>query len=252
MNKQNPIGVFDSGFGGISVVKEIKRQLPHENIIFFGDSKYNPYGTKSNEEITQRCIAISDTLIEKNAKAIVIACNTATSVCVKYLRQNYSIDFIGMEPALKVACDQGSHRKIAVWATEVTLREKKFQQLMEHFKDQHTIYSIPCPKLVQLVEQNELDNIELVNQVLDEYIQQTPDVDSIVLGCTHFVFYKDFLEKKLQGNVQVIDGNQGTVHHLKDILETKDLLNDQKENGYIQWMNSDEEKLKCSELLFKR
>ena len=88
--------------------------------------------------------------------------------------------------------------------------------------------------------------------VLDEYIQQTPDVDSIVLGCTHFVFYKDILEKKLQGNVHIIDGNQGTVHHLKDILETKDLLNDQKENGEIQWMNSDEEKLKYSELLFKR
>ena len=252
MNKKSPIGIFDSGFGGISVVKELVSVLPHEDILFFGDSKYNPYGTKDKEEVVQRCTYISNTFMKQDVKAIVIACNTATSVCVKDLRQKYPIDIIGMEPALKVACDQGKKQKIAVWATPLTLKEKKFKNLMEHFKDEHTIYSIPCPKLVSLVEENRLDQIELVKEVLQEYVNQASDVDSIVLGCTHFVFFKEILETMLLDKVKIIDGNQGTIQHLKDVLAQKDLLNDQNEQGKITWYNSDPDKLSLSQILFER
>ena len=105
MNSKNPIGVFDSGLGGISVLHTMHSLLPNENLIYLGDSKYNPYGTKTKEEITKRCIAICDEFIKQDVKAIVIACNTATSACVKLLREKYDVDIIGMEPALKVACD---------------------------------------------------------------------------------------------------------------------------------------------------
>lgn len=114
MNSKSPIGVFDSGLGGISVLHTMHSLLPNENLIYLGDSKYNPYGTKTKEEITKRCVAICDELICHDVKAIVIACNTATSACVKLLREKYDVDIIGMEPALKVACDRGEHQRIAV------------------------------------------------------------------------------------------------------------------------------------------
>lgn len=251
MNRENPIGVFDSGFGGISVVATIREELPNEDILFFGDSKYNPYGTKTKEEITQRCVSICDTLMEQNVKAIVVACNTATSACVNLLRQRYPVDIIGMEPALKVACDKGKNQRIAVWATELTLKEQKFKRLMDHFKDEHTIYSVACPNLVQMVEQNQLDDVQLVQETLEEYINATPSVDSIVLGCTHFVFYKKLLKEQCQG-VDVIDGNHGTVAHLKTLLEQKDLLQTDNRNAQQIWMNSLDGKTDYAKELLKR
>ena len=147
--------------------------LPNENYIFFGDSKYNPYGTKTKEEITERCIQICNDLISLDVKAIVIACNTATSACVNLLREMYDIPIIGMEPALKVACQKGSHQKIVVWATDFTLKEKKFVDLMSLFEQDHQIHKIPCPKLVRLVEENEIHNQNLINETLKSKFKPT-------------------------------------------------------------------------------
>lgn len=252
MNKKSPIGVFDSGMGGISVLASLHEYMPNEDLIYFGDSKYNPYGTKTKEEITARCIDICNQFMQDDVKAIVIACNTATSACVPLLREKYPIDIIGMEPALKVACDRGIHQKIAVWATELTLQEKKFSNLMQRFQDEHEIIKVPCPKLVRIVEEEALDNQARVKEALQTYLQASDiqHVNSIVLGCTHFVFYKKMLEEIVPEGVQIIDGNMGTIHHLQDILESKELIN--TSGGTIVWKNTLPEKIELSKKLMKR
>lgn len=252
MNSKSPIGVFDSGLGGISVLHTMHCLLPNENLIYLGDSKYNPYGTKTKEEITKRCIAICDEFIKQDVKAIVIACNTATSACVKFLREKYDVDIIGMEPALKVACDRGDNQRIAVWATELTLSEKKFADLMDRFKDEHHIVKVPCPKLVRMVEDDKLDDVDLVESVLKEYLEACDyqNLDSIVLGCTHFPFYTKYLER-LCPNIHIIEGSVGTTLHTKDLLEQKGLLNMSDEIGSITWMNTMESKIELSKRLFK-
>ena len=253
MNSKSPIGVFDSGLGGISVLHTMHSLLPNENLIYLGDSKYNPYGTKTKEEITKRCIAICDELISHDVKAIVIACNTATSACVKLLREKYDVDIIGMEPALKVACDRGEHQRIAVWATQLTLSEKKFANLMNRFKDEHHIIKVPCTELVRMVEDNKLDDAYLVESCLKEYLAASDykNLDSIVLGCTHFPFYTKYLEK-LCPNVHIIEGSVGTTLHTKDLLEQKGLLNTSCEEGQITWMNTMDPKIELSKCLFKK
>ncbi len=253
MDSRSAIGVFDSGLGGISVLETIHEIMPNEDLIYLGDSKYNPYGTKTKEQITQRCISICDEFKNRDVKAIVIACNTATSACVDLLRKRYDLDIVGMEPALKVACDLGNHQRIAVWATELTLNEKKFARLMDRFKQEHEIIKVACPKLVRIVEQDQLDDECVVNAALEEYIDSShiESLDSIVLGCTHFPFFKDQLSKLIP-NVRFIDGSVGTTLHLKSLLETKDLLNDAKHIGRITWLNTDETKIELSKRLFNR
>lgn len=253
MSSENPIGVFDSGLGGISVLHTIHQYLPAENLIYLGDSKYNPYGIKSKEEITERCISICDAFMEQGCKAIVIACNTATSACVPVLRRRYPIDIIGMEPALKVACSLGNHQKIAVWATHFTLVEEKFARLMHRFEDEHIIDRVPCPKLVRLVEENRLDDLALVQKTLSEYIavDQAQTFDSVVLGCTHFIFYKKLLQQMLPESVHIVDGNYGTAMHLQDLLAQKGLLR-QNGSGTILLQNTLEEKIELSKKLYQR
>ncbi|MDD7281545.1 glutamate racemase [Floccifex sp.] len=246
MNCSDPIGVFDSGLGGISVLHTLKQILPDENYIFFGDSKYNPYGIKTKEEITARCIEICDFFMIKKVKAIVIACNTATSACVNLLREKYDVPIIGMEPALKVACEKGKHQKIVVWATNFTLKEKKFVDLMSHFENDHEIEKIPCPKLVRLVEDDQLENKHLIESTLQSYIPNH-SFDSIVLGCTHFVFFKSYLQNLLK-DVSIIDGNEGTARHVKEILMTNDLLN--KNGGTIEFHNSLDSEISLSKKLY--
>ena len=252
MNSSSKIGVFDSGLGGISVLHTIHDLLPKEDLIYFGDSLHNPYGTKTKKEITARCIEICDYLISKDVKAIVIACNTATSACVPLLRKKYPIDIIGMEPALKVAAERGANQKIAVWATQLTLKEQKFSDLMERFENEHKIYKVACPKLVEIVEKGMLQNEDVVFPVLKDYLNETKEekIDSIVLGCTHFVFYRSYLESILKDKIELIDGNLGTAHHLKDILAQKQLLNTQ--GGVVEWHNTCPEKIDLSKKLFSQ
>ena len=158
-----------------------------------------------------------------------------------------------MEPALKVACDRGEHQRIAVWATQLTLSEKKFANLMNRFKDEHHIIKVPCPELVRMVEDNKLDDAYLVESCLKEYLTASDykNLDSIVLGCTHFPFYTKYLEK-LCPNVHIIEGSVGTTLHTKDLLEQKGLLNTSCEEGQITWMNTMDPKIELSKCLFKK
>lgn len=236
-NANQPIGIFDSGLGGISVLKELKKHMHNEHFIYYGDSAFAPYGIKKKQEIIERCIYICDLLIKKNVKAIVIACNTATSVAAPLLRERYKIPIIGMEPALKVAAHDKKNQNIIVMATPLTLKEKKFEDLLSHYNNDNTIIQIPCPELVRILENDELDNKEkVVNQLYTYYRDvNTKEVNSIVLGCTHFIFYRKYFEEYFK-HINIIDGNLGTSLHLKHILEEKQLISDQ--NGKVEILNS--------------
>lgn len=253
MLKNQPIGIFDSGLGGISVLREARKLMGEEHFIYFGDSAYAPYGTKNKEEIIERCIQICDFFISKNVKAIVIACNTATSVAAAILREKYDIPIIGMEPALKPAAHGKTKQNIVVMATPLTLKEKKFDTLMSHYSSDNNIIKMPCPELVKIVENDELDNeTKVCNQLFTYYKDiNLKEIDSIVLGCTHFVFYRHYFDTYFK-NIDVIDGNVGTINHLHRILEEKDLCNEGVGSITIFNSSDDEKYIQLSYKLLNR
>ncbi|AKV55032.1 glutamate racemase [Bifidobacterium actinocoloniiforme DSM 22766] len=243
MDREAPIGIFDSGLGGLTVAAAVHALLPSEDILFYGDSAHAPYGIKSPEAVRERCFTIGDHLLDQGAKAIVIACNTATSVCVDDLRKRYKVPVVGMEPALKLACDRGGGRpqRIIVAATPLTLKEDKFARLMARFQADHTIMTQPCPDLVTIVESGRLDDPDAIRQALDRYFggYDLTQVDSIVLGCTHFVFYRRNFERYCPSSVAIVDGNEGTARHLRDLLEERGALNQATSRGRVAIGNSD-------------
>ena len=182
MTSTAPIGVFDSGLGGISVVRQIVQDMPHERVLYFGDSANAPYGTKTPQEVRRLSFDIMERFMSQGVKAVVIACNTATSAAVNALRDHYDIPIIGMEPALKVACDRGDTaagdgiaparhmpQHVIVAATPLTLREHKFAALMDRFKANNMISPQPCPDLVEIVESGRLCDHDLVMRTLHRY-----------------------------------------------------------------------------------
>lgn len=210
------IGIFDSGMGGLSVLSEARKQLPNEKFIYYGDSKNAPYGLKTKEEVIKLSMNICDYFVERQVDAIVIACNTATSAAVKVLRKKYDIPIIGMEPALKPAVDFHEQGDIAVMATPMTLREDKFELLMNRVASKIRVYKIPAPKIVELVEFGIVEGPEM-DKILEEYFSHLPKdtIESVVLGCTHFIFVKEAIRKLFDDNVKLIDGNYGTIQQLR-------------------------------------
>ncbi|RSX54352.1 glutamate racemase [Bifidobacterium goeldii] len=243
MTSTAPIGVFDSGLGGISVVRQLVHDMPHERVLYFGDSAHAPYGVKTPEQVRELSLRIVKRFVEQGVKAVVIACNTATSAAVNELRDLYDFPIIGMEPALKVACDRGHgvRQRVIVAATPLTLREHKFAALMDRFKEDHTIFPEPCPDLVEIVESGQLDNHDLVMHTLHQYFDQydLSSIDSVVLGCTHFVFYREYFRELLPDTAAIIDGNEGTVRHLGVVLESLGKLAPEDAAGSVELANSD-------------
>ncbi len=216
-----PIGVFDSGVGGISVLRSLRVNLPDERFIYYGDNFNAPYGTRPEEEILALTLASVQALLARSVKALVIACNTATSAAVGDLRASLKLPIIGMEPALKPAARASDGGRILVMATPATLRQKKFQELMRQYGDRAEM--VPCPGLMEFVERGEIDS-----PALDEYLKERfapfDDVDAIVLGCTHYVFLRRAIHKAMPGAL-LFDGNEGTARRLQDVLGAEDLLN---------------------------
>ena len=254
MTSTAPIGVFDSGLGGISVVRQIVQDMPHERVLYFGDSANAPYGTKTPQEVRRLSFDIMERFMSQGVKAVVIACNTATSAAVNALRDHYDIPIIGMEPALKVACDRGDTaagdgpaparhmpQHVIVAATPLTLREHKFAALMDRFKANNMISPQPCPDLVEIVESGRLCDHDLVMRTLHRYFDgyDLPSIDSVVLGCTHFVFYRDYFRELLPSTTAIIDGNRGTVRHLSMVLESLGKLAPEEMDGGVEIANSD-------------
>ncbi len=218
-NNPNPIGFFDSGIGGISVLAEAIRQMPGENYIYYADSLNAPYGEKSKDEILHLTINAVETLICAGAKAIVIACNTATSASIQFLRQNYALPFIGMEPALKPAIEKTPSGDILVMATPLTLQEEKFRTLASRFCLAGNVEVLPCPGLAQIIEETEADLAQTAN-ILDGILEnrKKQHYAAVVLGCTHYIFIQELIRNTCQANI-TIDGNIGTVRQLQHMLE---------------------------------
>lgn len=232
-----PIGVFDSGVGGISVLRELRAMLPEEDFIYFGDSANAPYGEKSSDEIRALAWHVVETLLKSGIKALVIACNTATAAAAPLIRERLDMPVVAMEPALKPASKCAHGGKVLVMATPLTLSLDKFQSLMERYgKD---ALPMPCPGLMELVERGIVDGSEL-----DEYITDMrariggEHVDAVVLGCTHYVFLRAAIERAFP-QAQVVDGNEGTARQLVRLLEQRGLKREAAgRRGGIQLMSS--------------
>ena len=213
------IAVFDSGIGGLSVLHEIIKQLPNEHYIYYADTDHLPYGTKSKEEI-MTCVNRSvKSLANYNLKALVLACNTATSVAVKQLRTQYDFPIIGMEPAVKPAIE-GSKKQVMVCATERTLQEPKLHNLIANLDGDAKVELRSLQPLVLLAEDFTFD-YDRVYPILEATFKDVDwdDFDYLVLGCTHFIYYKKALSYYLPPSVQIIDGNLGTATHLKSMIQ---------------------------------
>ena len=220
------IGVFDSGIGGLTVLDEMKRVLPSEDFLFYADSANNPYGEKSDQELYSITSNIVDYLIERKCKIIVIACNTATTRCIKFLRKKYKdITFVGTEPAIKVACDR-NFKNILVMATPATINSERTHILVnDNKKDFENIYLVPCEGLANAIETNDLNKQkDILSDIYNEY--KNKNIDAIVLGCTHYPHIKDLI-KDYFNNVELLDGSNGVAREVKRQLELQNLLNDE-------------------------
>lgn len=253
-SKNSYIGVFDSGMGGISVLAEIINLMPNEKYIYYGDSLNAPYGIKSKEEVIELSTKVCEFLIKKGVKAIVVACNTATSAAISELRNKFNIPIIGMEPAIKPALEVCMNKKIAVMATPMTLDQKKFNNLLNKLTTKDKIIKIPAPELVEFVESGDINSNELQN-VLKNYFKDINlnEVGAIVLGCTHFVFLKELLKGVVGERIIIIDGNYGTAKHLKNTLKKLKALRSNNE-GEVLIYNSkkDYEIIELSKDLLKK
>lgn len=226
---KSPIGIFDSGLGGLTVLFETARILPRECYLYFADCRFAPYGLKSRDEIRKRCFFITETLLSRGIKALVVACNTATSCAVEEMRRNFPVPIVGMEPALKPACEADLPGKILVLGTPFTISEAKYQNLLVRFRDDKDIVSLPCPGLVEFIEKGDANCPEM-RSGLTELFRDLPleDFSAVVLGCTHFIYLKDILRELMGPRIRFFDGNRGTAQQLKRVLTQKGLLSDIK------------------------
>lgn len=248
------IGVFDSGMGGISVLSELIRLMPNESYKYYGDSNNAPYGTKTVEEITELSINACDFLISKGVKAIVVACNTATSASIKILRNKYTIPIIGMEPAIKPALEVAKDKKVVVLATPITLTERKFEDLVNRLGANDKVIKVPAPELVRIVESGNISD-NMVEEQVKSYFDNIDmsQVGSVVLGCTHFIFLREIIDHVVGVEIALVDGNAGTARHLKDTLHKLDLINlENSLESQVEFFNSmdDDKMLKLSKQLF--
>lgn len=234
-----PIAVFDSGVGGISVLRELVRQLPTEDFLYFGDSANAPYGDKNTRTVRELTLRAFAQLEEIGFKAIVVACNTATSAAIRALRERYSdLPVIGIEPALKPAVDRHPGGRVLVMATHTTLREEKFAALMARCSDRCDIRSLPCPGLMEYVERGELDSPALeqtLHSLLDTQTDKLPD--AVVLGCTHYPFLRPVLRRILGETPELIDGSAGTARETARQLRAYGLCREQGA-GSVTFRNS--------------
>lgn len=219
------IAFFDSGIGGLTVLHQAMRLLPEEDYIFYADTAHVPYGEKSKETVRNYVFEAADFLAHQNLKALVIACNTATSIAADELRDRYTFPILGIEPAVKPAVQESEkkRKKVLVLATRLTLREEKYHNLVQRIDRHEIVDSLALPGLVTFAERFIFDD-ERVYAYLKTMLDPLPlnDYGTVVLGCTHFPFFKDQLKKFFPADTDIIDGGEGTARNLKRILEAAD------------------------------
>ena len=244
--REGYIAVFDSGLGGISVLRHLRRMMPGERYLYFGDSANAPYGSRPTWQVRDLTLAAAEKLMaEKPLKALVLACNTATAAAVRELRKKYP-DFIviGIEPALKVAADNYPGGRIGVMATEVTLREEKFDTLLLRFREHCSVTKIPMPGLVQMVEAGKLGTAEmedLLQSLLEPYIGK---LDAVVLGCTHYPLAAKDIRKVLGDSVVLLDGGEGTARETRRRLAGVGLLEEGRGELIMENSSNDPEMIR--------
>ena len=232
------VGVFDSGVGGISVLASLVQELPCENFVFYGDSANAPYGEKSREWVEKRSRDIVEQLLDEGAKAIVIACNTATSAAAATLRADYAhVPIIGVEPALKQATLAPGVKTVLVMATPITLRLDKYQQLAQRWGGGHEVIGVPCPGLAARIEQGDLQACDLRDMIERFVGAYRGSVDAVVLGCTHYPFVADVIRDVL-GDVVLFDGANGTARQLHRKLAERGLLTNSRDAGRVDFASS--------------
>ena len=226
MDRKNEyIAVFDSGVGGISVLRQLCRELPQERFLYFGDSANAPYGNRSVEQVRQLTLDAAKMLMGRNVKALVVACNTATAAAIELLRQTYPDEIIiGIEPAVKLAASRYPQGHIGVMATQVTLRQERFEDLIARHGGTAAVERIPAPGLVELIEQGKADSPEteeLLTGILAPWLGK---LDALVLGCTHYPFVKKVISRILGTKTELLDGSLGTARETRRRLEAAGLL----------------------------
>jgi glutamate racemase len=238
-----PVAVFDSGVGGLSVLGEISRLLPNESLLYVADCGHIPYGEKTPEFIRQRCVAISEFFREKGAKALVLACNTATVAGVADLRERYpDWPIVGMEPAVKPAAAATRSGVVGVLATTGTLQSAKFAALLDRFAADVQVITQPCPGLVELIETGDLVS-PAIRQLLHSYVQPLlmAGCDTIILGCTHYPFLKPLLREMIPASITLIDTGAAVARQLQRLLSQRDLLASGHSHSAQFWTSGDPE-----------
>ena len=218
----NPVGVFDSGIGGLSVAREIRRALPAEDLLYFADTAYVPYGDRTTEWVRNRSLTVGRFLQERGAKALVVACNTASAAALEELREHLAVPVIGLEPAVKPAVRDSASGRVGVMATVGTLRSDRYARLITAYGDGATVVAQACPGLEDTVEEGILTGDEL-DRRLAPFIAElrAADVDTVVLGCTHYVFIRDAIARALGPGVRLIDSGGAIARQTERILRER-------------------------------
>ncbi len=234
------IGIFDSGIGGITLLHQALRTLPKENYIFYADVDHVPYGTKTKEQVIEYVDEIIGFMVEHDCKAVVIACNTATSVAAALMREKYRIPIIGIEPAVKPAVEQHSGKRVMVIATPLAVREEKLKNLVARVDSEHMVDLLALPRLVNFAEAGEFGTAAVENYLREELAPyDLTNYSELVLGCTHFNYFKDSYAKIFGNQIHMIDGSEGTVNQLKRVLKKENKL--EENEGRVRYFESGRE-----------
>jgi len=240
-DKQKPIGVFDSGIGGLTVVKRLASTLSNENIIYFGDTARVPYGSKSNSTVIEYSIQNTKFLLQKNIKALVVACNTASSIAIPDLKKMFDIPIIGMiEPGSRMALQQSHNKKIGVIGTRATISNLAYSKEIKKMNNKAEVFEKPCPLFVPLAEEGWIKH-QATYEIAEEYLKELreDDIDTLVLGCTHYPILSEVIQKVIGSKVSLIDSGVASSELIKMELEKFNLLSDSKSTGGQEYYVSD-------------
>jgi glutamate racemase len=236
----SPIGVFDSGVGGLSVLRAMREQMPAKNVIYFGDQGHVPYGPRPMEQIQSFSEGITNFLLDKGSKIIVVACNTASAAALKYLRERFQdVSFVGMEPAVKPAAETTQTGRVGVLATPATFQGALYASVVERFGNGVELFQHTCPGLVGQIEKGDLDS-QKTRSILEDALHPMleKNIDTIVLGCTHYPFVIPLIQKIVGGEVRVIDPAPAVARQVRRILDAKGLLNETARRGRVEFYTS--------------
>jgi glutamate racemase len=241
--KRKPIGLLDSGLGGLSVYREVKKQLPQEQVIYFGDTAHAPYGEKTDEQILNYVFSIIDFLLQQDVKMMIIACNTMTAVALNEVNMRYSIPVIGViQSGALDAVYKTKNKKIGIIGTEVTIRNQSYEKLIKEIEPSIMTFANPCSnQIIREMEEQALRNEKTIKTLLKECLKPIikNNIDTLILGCTHYPFLETYIEPEIDPNMVLIDPSEATGRQVKDWLEEHQLVNAQRNKSDSFFISGD-------------